>query len=134
MSVVADVVEPARGECGRNCLVQVLNVLGDASIRRALALGDSGGEMRICGPPKRRAARRFAFGREERYLSGSWSPHIGLLHGRRLTARGRFLMASLVDGRSCQPAPLIVVSGSVVAALSGAGKVDRKRARARATA
>jgi len=32
MSVVADVVEPALGECGRNCLVRVPNVLGDARI------------------------------------------------------------------------------------------------------
>ena len=49
--------------------------------------GDSGGEMTHSGGlllTKRRAARRFAFGREERYLSGSWSPHIGLLHCRRL--------------------------------------------------
>jgi hypothetical protein len=32
MSVLADVVEPALGECGRNCLVRVPNVLGDARI------------------------------------------------------------------------------------------------------
>ena len=32
MSVVADVVEPALGECGRNCLVRVPKALGDARI------------------------------------------------------------------------------------------------------
>jgi hypothetical protein len=32
MSVVADMVEPALGECGRNCLVRVPKALGDARI------------------------------------------------------------------------------------------------------